>query len=358
MSRLRVLFSPSEVSGVATAMRDGLRARDVDADLWLTQPHPFVPSHDRLLPGYVTRAAAGLAAPLRYDVLHYQFGTTLAEFIDAAWGRIAGRPLRLMHYWGDDCRIRTGGGLMPLGADSAWERQQIALEKVIRRRLRLAGRLCDAALVPDLELAAHVKPFFRTVYVVAMPVALPLTPGAPSTQLFGDGPVVFHAPSHRLIKGTPTILAAMDSVAKRRPLQPVAVSGVPHRTVLGELARADIVIDQLNQQTSGVFALEAMALGKPVLTELRRDLLAPFARDAPLIPVTADTLEAELEALAADPERRASVGRAGPEYVARVHDAGAVAELLEAIYLDARARRAGVFEVTPAGIRPLPSAPT
>ena len=357
MSRPRVLFAPLETARVATAMRDGLRARGLHADLWVTAEHPFIATHDRLARGYRQRAAAGLAAPLRYDVLHFQFGTTLLEFLDAAWSRVAGRPLLLMHYWGDDCRIRTGGGLVPIGADTAWHQAQRARERVIRRRMRLAARLCAAALVPDLELAPHVAPHFRTVYVVPTPVALPLEPGAPSADLPGDGPVVFHAPSHQLIKGTGTITAAIAAVATRRPLRPLTVSGVTRDRVLAELSGADIVVDQLNQQTTGVLALEAMALGKPVLSELRRDLLAPSAQDAPVVPVTAATLEGELEALVNDPDRRHQLGEAGRAFVQRVHDAAVVADLLEQVYDDARAPRQGLFEVTPDGIVPLPSAP-
>jgi hypothetical protein len=100
-----------------------------------------------------------------------------------------------------------------------------------------------------------------------------------------------------------------------------------------------------------------MALGKPVLLQFERELLAPFARDAPLVGVTADTLQAELEALAGDPARRALLGDAGRAFVGRVHDAEAVAGVLEALYEHARERRPGTFEATVAGIRPLPSPP-
>ena len=105
---VRVLLAPLETAGVAGALRDGLRARGHDAELWTIAEHPFVRTQDRLVRGYRARARAALRAPLRFDVLHYQFGTTLAEFLDAAWARVPARRLALMHYWGDDCRIRTG----------------------------------------------------------------------------------------------------------------------------------------------------------------------------------------------------------------------------------------------------------
>jgi glycosyltransferase involved in cell wall biosynthesis len=222
--------------------------------------------------------------------------------------------------------------------------------------MRLASRLCAAAIVSDLELAAHVEPYFRTVYVVPTPLTLPLpladeVPADPP----GAGPIVFHAPSDQLVKGTPTIRAAMDAVAQETPLRPLLISGVPRAEVLAQIARADVVVDQLNQVTTGVFALEAMALGKPVLLQYDRTLQAPFAQDVPAIAVTADTLAGELQALVADDARRAQLGRAGAEYVRRVHDAAVVVELLSQVYDDARAPRPGLFEATRGGIVPIPS---
>ncbi len=352
MSARRVLLAPVESAGVAGAIRDGLRARGVQADLWTITPHPFVETEDRLLTGYLARARAGLIAPLRYDVLHFQFGTTLLEFVDAAWGKLAGRPLMLMHYWGSDCRPRIAAGLRPIGAPAEWEDQQRAYERMLRRRLRLASRLCAAAIVSDLELASYVKPWFKTVYVVPTPITLPLLPGPSLPPLPGEGPVVVHAPSNHLIKGTKTIEAAITAVAATRPLRPVLVSGVRHEQVLAEIERADIVIDQLNSLTTGILALEAMALGKPVLSQYDPSMLAPWARSTPVVAVTAQTLQAQLAALCDDPQRRASLASQGPGFVRSLHGADVVAGLLESVYAD-KGRAAGVFDVTVDGIKAL-----
>lgn len=358
MSGRRVLLAPIETAAVATAIRDGLRARGDHAELWTIAPHPFLRTEDRLLTGYGARLRAGLAASRRFDVLHFQFGTTLLEFVDAAWARVAGRPLMVMHYWGDDCRLRLETGMRPIGAPPEWEAQQRVHERTIRRRMRLASRLCAAAIVSDLELARHVTRWFPTVYVVPTPLTLPL-PLADAATLGdpppGDGPLVLHAPSDKLVKGTPTITAAMEAVARDTPLRPVLVSGVPRAQVLAEIARADVVVDQLNQVTTGVFALEAMALGKPVLVQYDRTLLAPFAQDTPAVAVTAETLEDELRALVADPARRAELGRAGAAFVRRIHAADAVAAALEHVYADAARARPGLFEVTVDGVVPIPS---
>src|SRR5439155_989662 len=82
------------------------------------------------------------------------------------------------------------------------------------------------------------------------PVEIP-GPPAQLPPLPGEGPVVLHTPSDSVIKGTETILAAIEEVASRRPLRRRVISGMSHTEVLSEIARADIVIDQMNSETPG-----------------------------------------------------------------------------------------------------------
>lgn len=350
---MRVLLAPTETAGVATATRDALRRRGHVASLEVFQDHPFGWTADRVIGfGATRRLRAGLAAPRRFDVLHFQFGTTLFAFFDAAWARVWGQPLVLMHYWGSDCRTRgVAEQLFPARARPS-AGYSPKLDRQILRRLKIAGRVCRAALVSDLELAAYVSPHFRAVYVLPTPIA-PELPTGEAEPLPGEGPIVFHAPSNAAVKGTSEILAALEALGREIPLRVRTLTGVSRATVLAEIARADIVVDQLNSETSGVFALEAMALGKPVLCEHRRRWLAPFARETPLVPVTAETLEDRLRELCEDPVRRERLGREGAAFVRRVHDADLVAGFLEQVYADAREPRSGVFEVTPDGMRKL-----
>lgn len=355
MTQLRVLLAPLETAGVANALRNGLRRRGHEATVAVFAPHPFGIPHDRLLNGYPRRAAAGLVAPLRYDVLHFQFGTSLAELLDAAWARAVRRPLVLMHYWGDDCRLPEVTRALHPGRSRVYDAVPRDT-RTTRRRLRMAGRFCHAALVSDLELLAHIRPFFSKVYVVPTPVELPDAIGEPA-PLEGTGPIVFHAPSNAAIKGTAEILAVLDALASARPLRPRTVSGVPRDEVLAEVRRADIVVDQLNSETPGVFAIEAMLLGRPVVLEYRRELLAPFAQQTPLVAATPQTLADRVAELCDDPQLRARLGQAGTAFASEVHAADRVAVAVEHVYAHARSAPAGVFEATPDGIRPLPFPP-
>lgn len=350
---MKILLAPENPAGVAAALRDGLRARGHGADLVVRHPHPFVLPHDRVAAGRRRLLREALLAPVRYDVLHWQFGMTFLEHADAAWGHVAGRPLQLMHYWGDDARTvvvaqRLGSARLTHVRLQARERS----ERLILLRLRLASRLCRAALVSDLELVQYVSPWFSRIYVVATPLAGP-EPGPPPAALAGRAPIAFHAPSDARMKGTETILPVLERLGAEGVLRPRMVTGVPRSQVLAEMARADVIVDQLHSETPGVLALEGMALGKPVLVEFRRDRLAGSMREAPLVAMTAETLEHELRALCADRERRLELGREGRRYVSRVHDAERVAGAMEHIYAHARCAGPGTYFASVEGIEPL-----
>ena len=351
---MRILLGPEDPAGVATALRDGLRARGHQAELVVLRPHPFLLPHDRVAGSYRSRVREGARAPLRYDVLHWQFGITLLEHLDAVWAHVAGRPLQLMHYWGSDAR--TERVAEQIGSSSALRRIRLQpherSDRMTRLRLWLASRLCRAALVSDLELMQYVAPWFSRIYVVATPLGS-LEAGPPPPPLAGSAPIVFHAPSNARAKGTDTILPLLERLGAEGMLRARMISGVPRRQVLAEIERADVIVDQLHSETPGVFALEAMALGKPVLLQFRRDLLAGAMRDAPLVAVTAATLERELRALCADPERRLALGRQGRRYVERVHDAARVAAAVEHIYAHARLAGPGRFHASAEGVAPL-----
>lgn len=358
MTRSRtILMASVEIAGVAGALRDAFRRRGHESVLWVIVSHPFVKDEDRLITGYRARARAALTAPFRFDVLHFHAGNTLLEYLDVLWARMVPRrrPVVLMHYWGDDVRQRLESGTqVPIGADAEWEAGQLSAERLMRRRLRIASRLADAAIVSDLELAGHAQRWFRTVYLVPTPLDLHGLPEAPATRR--PGPLrVLHAPSHQLVKGTAVIDAAITAVAADHEIEKVFLSGVPREEVLRRVADADVVVDQLNSQTTGVLALESMALGRPVLVQYQQDLLAPFARSTPAVPITEETVAATLRELLDDEDARLRIGAEGRAFARGVHGSDVVAASLEQVYDHARHAPAGLFVATPDGVRPLAS---
>ena len=80
-------------------------------------------------------------------------------------------------------------------------------------------------------------------------------------------PIVVHAPSNRARKGTENVIAA----CRELDVELEIVEGLHHDEARKRYERADIVVDQLNAGWYGLFAIEAMALGKPVVTALHED---------------------------------------------------------------------------------------
>ena len=147
-------------------------------------------------------------------------------------------------------------------------------------------------------------------------------------------PLVVHAPSNREKKGTAQVIEA----CARLPVELDVVEGVPHDAARERYERADIVVDQLCAGWHGVFALEAMALGKPVVSHLKPDVVErsaeAFGVRVPIVPATAATLVAALTPLVEDPELRRTLGNDGRSYVEQVHDIDRIADRLIALYAD------------------------
>src|SRR5262249_56823438 len=114
----------------------------------------------------------------------------------------------------------------------------------------------------------------------------------------------------RAKKGTQHVIDACALL----PVELDLVEGVPHDEARERYARADIVVDQLNAGWHGVFALEAMALGKPVVSHLKPEGVERSAEAVglrvPIVPAAAETLVDALRPLVDDANRRREIGAA------------------------------------------------
>jgi glycosyltransferase involved in cell wall biosynthesis len=141
-----------------------------------------------------------------------------------------------------------------------------------------------------------------------------------------------HAPSSRRRKGSEHVIAAVEALDADLDL----VEGLHHDEAFERYRGADVVVDQLNAGWYGLFAIEAMALGKPVVTFLHDEAVrrteAAFATTVPLVSATAETLREALRPLVADPARRRGLGAASRAYVESVHDLEQVTDRLLALY--------------------------
>lgn len=156
-----------------------------------------------------------------------------------------------------------------------------------------------------------------------------------------DGKVrVFHAPNHKAIKGTEFFQKAVRELQDEGlPLELDVAQGLPNQEILRRIADADIVADQLVIGWYGFFALEAMALGRPVLCHLRQDFIdlyvhsGCFESAAEIGPVSCNYLSVKdrLRELVLNEQLRHEVGNRSREFVKRHHSIEAMSKIFDGI---------------------------
>jgi glycosyltransferase involved in cell wall biosynthesis len=305
---LRVTHCPVNVAGVPWANVQALRRKGVDARLVVFERGRLHPDADWSLDrtgGFARRQLTQWRAFVRLlprtDVFHFYFGLTLVpKSLQFPLLRLTGRR-SVFHFLGSDIR-----GKPP---------EELAYGR--RAGAQIVGSYDAIRWVPEAEV---------------VPPGLDLTAYRPAVPSDAARPLVVHAPSSRTRKGTEHVVAA----CREAGLDLDVVEGLPHHQARRRYERADIVVDQLNAGWYGLFAIEAMALGKPVVTFLHDEAVRrtgeAFGVRVPIVSATKESLADRLRELAAAPDERRRLGAEGRAYVERVHDADRNADRLIDIY--------------------------
>ena len=305
---LRVTHCPVNTAGIPWANVQAQRRKGVDARLVVFERYRLHPEADWSLDrtgGLARRQLTQWRAFARLlpqtDVFHFYFGLTLVPRSVQFPLLRAARRRSVVHFLGSDIR-----GKRP---------EELAF--ALRAGARIVGSYDAVRWVPDAEV---------------VPPGIDLAAFTPIPPSDDDRPLIVHAPSSRRRKGTEHVIAACEELGVELDL----VEGVHHDEARRRYERADIVVDQLNAGWHGVFALESMALGKPVVTHLKPDVVersaAGYGIRLPIVPATKETLVEALRPLVAQPALRREVGAACRAYVEQVHDVDRVAARLVDIY--------------------------
>jgi glycosyltransferase involved in cell wall biosynthesis len=113
------------------------------------------------------------------------------------------------------------------------------------------------------------------------------------------------------------------------------VDPVPHDEIGAFLARFDLVIGQMEQGALGLSELEAMAVGRPLISGIDRDLY-PGDKPPVVSSYSADELVEQVARLKDDPKRLANLSHEGAEWVRRNHGFDRHLQLLESAYFVGR----------------------
>jgi len=286
-------------------------------------------------------AAAGVGGPLGRVVDLYLRSTWMR---DVPLLRALGKGI-FVTYQGDDARqgdwvsqhfaVNPVDEVEPGYYTKRWDETK-------RRGIARFARHADGmyALNPDL---LHVLPQRARFMPYASVDPRQFRPNPPR----GEGvPLVVHAPTHRGIKGTRHIVAAMERLrADGLDCRFILVENMTRGEAVRLYADADLVVDQLLVGWYGAFAVEAMAMAKPVVCYVRQDDLGfipeAMRADLPLIDASPVTVEATLRTCLGEGRGRlVERGASSRRYAERWHDPRVIAARLADDYRRALRRPA------------------
>ena len=305
---LRVTHAPVNTAGIPWDNVQALRRRGIDARLVVFERYRLHPEADQEIRrprGFVRRQAVQAAALARLlprtDVFHFYFGLTLVPRRAQFPILRASRRKSVLHFLGSDIR-----GKSP---------QELAYAR--RADARVVGSFDAIRWVPDAEV---------------IPPGVDLGALAPVPPPREERPVFVHAPSSRARKGTDHFVRACEELGVELEI----VEGLHHEEARKRYEQADVVLDQLNAGWYGMLAIEAMALGKPVVTflheEAARQTEAAFGLRVPIVRADKENLVETLRPLAESAAERRRIGAESRAYAEEVHDLERVADRLLALY--------------------------
>jgi len=347
---MRILHLPknaaSQTSVIVRALRDiGIDAKGIvinnhpiqakenimNFEILSMRRHPIRWFGQTLLGWRAVRSALHWA-----DVIHWHFDATiLPKGLDLRYISLLNKP-RIVQFWGSDIRIPEIAS-----ADNPYSARMYMLAKdnyLLGSRKRSIGaqsmfaRYGFACIIPSPELLPYVQQdlfpsVFRTEAGLVLSEFEPKYPDAEQRK-----PVVVHMPSKPMVKGTQSVLDAIERLKIRYDFEFKLIHNVGHSEALAIVQNCDILLDQFVTGTIGLASLEAMALGKPVLCYIKPSLVEKFPSDFPIVNANQDNLVEVLEALLENGQRRNRIGRLSRAYVEEYHDAHKLALQLKGIY--------------------------
>jgi hypothetical protein len=268
---MRILHLPTNIASqmsasVRTLRRFGVDAHGITIGSAITDPAGLM-----VYPGRGPRWTAAVFREIaRADLLHWHYSSAFVRGnMDLRFARLLRKPC-VVEFWGSDIRISEleaaenaeyagRGGKYEIESSEQRERSWA------RQRAFAAGgaRLCfvyhdaEKFLVPGL---------FGSVQRSWARLVLDEYPVPPPVPEDGRRLIVAHSPSRKGVKGTDSVLAAVEWVrAQGVDVEFRLMHGVTRRDALAQVASSDVFLDQFVLGAYGTASIEAMAFGRPVI---------------------------------------------------------------------------------------------
>lgn len=341
MSDFKILHGMSDIAGQGSYSAHGLRGIGVDATIAVWKQNPFGYDVDidlgiaterlreplyAIKSGFKMICFAMKAIP-KYNIFHFHFRNSLIPYgLDLFWLRLMKKRI-IMEYHGNDIRY-----FYNCEKPIYYPYETLVVRSKHARKINdRVMRYADTIITHDEELRKHIphKNLYITPLRIDIQKFIPLYPDSKKEKV-----TIVHAPSDYIAKGSKYVINSIEILKEKHNIEFILVEKKPQSEALEIYKKADIIIDQFYAQTYGAFAVEAMAMGKPVVGYISDEIRKTFPESMPIVSATIDNLTDILDELIEDGERRKQLGVQGRKYAETYHDYRKVAQVQMDIYLN------------------------
>ncbi|MBK9637417.1 MAG: hypothetical protein IPO63_06235 [Bacteroidetes bacterium] len=153
-------------------------------------------------------------------------------------------------------------------------------------------------------------------------------------ELNKSKPLIVHAPTAPIAKGTNYIEAALEELSNTYDFDYVRAFKLSRQEVLDLIGKCDVFIDQIVLGSYGMASMEAFAFAKPVVCYMKPSVLSCFPGTSPIINANPDTIKSVIEDLLKSGVRRHEAGMVSRKYAETYHDIDSCIDELIDIYSD------------------------
>lgn len=258
------------------------------------------------------------------DIFHFHFGSSLTlDYTDLPLIKELGKKV-IMQYWGSDVRMYSKAKKL-----NPYIKVKDNNENAIIKKLKLISNYVSNCIV-DYELAEYVRDYHENIYYAK--VSIDLKKYQINNIKNNKKLLIVHAPTSSEIKGTEYILQAIKDLQNNYEFDFKLVENMLHEDAVKIYKKADLIIDQILVGSHGVFSVEAMALGKPVICWISEFMKSKYPEELPIISANPHNIKEKIEEFLLNRELIKEYGEKGRKYVEKYHDRDKISRDILEIY--------------------------
>ena len=265
------------------------------------------------------------------DIIHWYWGSILPYHLDLKLLKVFNKPV-FIQWHGSDIRIpevamKGNPFYKHVYENGTYEYRNIENKnQSIERQQSFSDIHAIPIVYPELSLNIQ-KDLFKRVILLRHRIRLEsITPNYPNKEK--KIPFIVHVSSKEYAKGTDQLIIILEELSKKNSFEYKIITNQSREDVLKFVSECDIFLDQFIIGEYGLAAVEAMAMGKPVVSYIRPEIQNLMPDDFPIVNTALNNLSETIKNLIDDAQLRNILGHKSREYVESYHDSKKVISTL------------------------------